>query len=208
MIAGKILAFLLIMYILGKYVFPGLFVYAQKMHAKEAVFSLVVIIALFSAYLAELLELSPAIGAFIGGTSISGIPLARVQDTQNKVDGLAHGILIPLFFAYMGFLIDLTTLRNEISFTILIILVALSEKFIGGFVGSKAIGFNFYDSLIFGIGVMPKAGVELVMLIIGRKLGIINQEIFSAMVLMVVLSILISPACLKLAVQAAKRNQK
>ncbi len=55
---------------------------------------------------------------------------------------------------------------------------------------------------------MPKAGVELVILIIGRKLGIINQEIFSAMVLMVVVSILISPACFKLAIQAMRRNQK
>ncbi len=167
-----------------------------------------VIVALFSAYLAELLELSPAIGAFIGGISISGIPLAKIQDIQNKVDGLAHGILIPLFFAFMGFLIDLSTLRNEINFTILIILIALLEKFIGGFFGSKVIGFDFYESLIFGIGVMPKAGVELVILIIGRKLGIINQEIFSAMVLMVVVSILISPACFKLAIQAMRRNQK
>ncbi|WP_394326002.1 cation:proton antiporter [Methanosarcina horonobensis] len=52
-IAGKILLFLLIMYILGKYFFPRLFIYSQKMHAKEAVFSLVIMIALFSAYLAE-----------------------------------------------------------------------------------------------------------------------------------------------------------
>jgi Kef-type K+ transport system membrane component KefB len=207
-IAGKILFFLLIMYILGKYFFPRLFVYAHKMHSREAVFSLVVMIALFSAYLAGLFELSAAIGAFIGGISISEIPLAKIQDIESKVDGLAHGILIPLFFAFIGFLIDFSTLRTEINFTFLIILVALSEKLIGGFVGSKAIGFNFYDSLIYGIGVMPKAGVELVMLTTGKELGIINQEIFSAMVMMVVVSILITPACLKFAIQAKRRNQR
>jgi Kef-type K+ transport system membrane component KefB len=207
-IAGKILSFLLIMYIQGKYLFPRLFVYAHKMHAKEAVFSLVVMVALLSAYLSELLDLRPSIGALIGGISISQIPLAKIQDIQNKVDGLAHGILIPLFFAYIGFLIDFPTLRNEISFTLLIIFAALSEKFIGGFIGSKAIRFNFYESLIFGIGIMPRAGVELVILITGREMEIINQEIFSAMVLMVVVSILISPTCLKLAIQAMRRNQR
>lgn len=39
LIAGKILLFLLIMYILGNYLFPRLFIYAEKMHSKEAVFS-------------------------------------------------------------------------------------------------------------------------------------------------------------------------
>ncbi len=208
LIVGKILSFLLIMYILGKYIFPSIFIYAQKMYAKEAVFSLVVIVALFSAYLSELLDLRASIGAFIGGVSISQIPLAKLQNIQNKVDGLAHGILIPLFFAFIGFLIDLPTLKSEVSFTLIIILMAIFEKIMGGFIGSKIVGFDFFESLIFGIGIMPRAGVELVILITGRELGIINQELFSAMVLMVVVSILISPGCLKLAVQAMRRNQK
>lgn len=91
-IAGKILFFLLIIYLLGKYIFPGLFARAQKMHAKEAVFSLVVVIALFSAYLADFFELHATIGAFIGGMLISEVPLAKIPDVQSKVEGLAHGI--------------------------------------------------------------------------------------------------------------------
>ena len=83
-ISGKILLFLLIMYILGKYFFPRLFVHAQKMHAKEAVFSLVVMTALFSSYLAELFELHATIGAFIGGMLISEIPLQRFLTCRAK----------------------------------------------------------------------------------------------------------------------------
>lgn len=206
LIAGKILLFLLIMYILGNYLFPRLFIYAGKMNAKEAVFSLVVVIALFSAYLAEIFELHSSIGAFTGGILVSEIPLAKLPDIQSKVDGLAHGILIPLFFAFIGFLIDPYALRNAGSFTLLIILTALSGKLIGGFIGSKVIGFDFYESLIFGIGVMPRAGVELVILTIGREMQIINQETFSAMVLMVVISILLSPVCMRRAIQARQRK--
>ncbi len=206
LIAGKILLFLLIMYILGNYLFPRLFIYAGKMNAKEAVFSLVIVIALFSAYLAELFELHSSIGAFTGGILLSEIPLAKLPDIQSKVDGLAHGILIPIFFAFIGFLIDPYILKNAGSFTLLIILVALFAKLAGGFMGSKVIGFDFYESLIFGIGVMPRAGVELVILTIGRELQIINQEVFSAMILMVVISILISPACMKWAIQTKKRK--
>jgi Kef-type K+ transport system membrane component KefB len=60
--------------------------------------------------------------------------------------------------------------------------------------------------LIFGVGVIPRAGIELVILTIGRELQIINPEIFSAMVLMVVVFIPISPVCMKWAIQARQRK--
>ncbi|WP_440946988.1 cation:proton antiporter [Methanosarcina sp. T3] len=206
--AGKILLFLIIMYGLGQYLFPGLFAYAQKMHTREAVFSVVVMVALFSAYLAEFFELHATIGAFIGGISISEIPLAKIKDVQSKVEGLAYGILVPLFFAFIGFSIDLQALVNAgILIPLVIIFLALSGKLIGGFIGSKAIRFDFYESLIFGIGVMPRAGIELVMLTIGRSAGIIGQEIFSAMVFMVIVSILVSPPLLKFAIQTERKNK-
>lgn len=205
-IAGKILFFLLIIYLLGKYIFPGLFARAQKMHAKEAVFSLVVVIALFSAYLADFFELHATIGAFIGGMLISEVPLAKIPDVQSKVEGLAYGILIPLFFAFIGFSIDLYSLINAGIFVPIVILFALSGKLIGGFIGSKAIGFSFCESLAFGIGVMPRAGIELVMITIGRGIGIISQEIFSAMVFMVIVSILVSPPALKFVIQTGRKN--
>ncbi|AKB77048.1 Na(+)/H(+) antiporter [Methanosarcina horonobensis HB-1 = JCM 15518] len=206
-IAGKILLFLLIMYILGKYFFPRLFIYSQKMHAKEAVFSLVIMIALFSAYLAEFFELHATIGAFIGGMLISEISLARTPDVQSKVEGLAYGILIPLFFAFIGFSIDLYDLINAGFFVPMVTLLALSGKLIGGFIGSKAIGFNFCESLAFGIVVMPRAGIELVMLTIGTGAGIIDQETFSAMVFMVIVSILVSPSLLKFAIKTERKNR-
>ena len=114
--------------------------------------------------------------------------------------------MIPIFFAFIGFLIDPYILKNAGNFTLLIILAALSGKLVGGFIGSKVIGFDFYESLIFGVGVMPRAGIELVILTMGRELQIISQDTFSAMVLMVVVSILISPACMKQVIQARQRK--
>ncbi len=206
LLAGKILAFLVIMYLLGHYLFPRLFKYVQQMHAKEAIFAFVVMTALFSAYLAELFELHAVIGAFVGGIMISEIPLAKLEDVQSKVSGLAHGILIPLFFAFIGFSIDISALEGNGLFTLLVTFAALSGKLIGGFLGSKVVGFDFYDSLIFGIGVMPRAGVELVVLSIGRELGIISHEVFSAIVIMVAVSIIVSPVCLKWAILKKKRT--
>lgn len=55
---------------------------------------------------------------------------------------------------------------------------------------------------------MPGAGIEFVMLTIGRGTGIIGQEIFSAMVFMVIVSIPVSPPALKFVIQAERKKTK
>ena len=54
---------------------------------------------------------------------------------------------------------------------------------------------------------MPRAGVELVVLSVGKKAGIITDEVFSAVVLMVAVSILVSPTLLKFAIEFKERSK-
>jgi Kef-type K+ transport system membrane component KefB len=205
-IGGKFVIFLIIMVILGWKVFPVLFTYIHKMQVKESIFAFVFMIALFSAYLAEVFSLHAVIGAFIGGACLSSIPFAKIEDVQNKVSGISYGIFVPIFFAYIGLSIDLSAIQGAGLFALLVVVLALSSKLIGGFIGTKIAGFNSYDSLIFGVGMMPRAGVELVFISAGRGLGIIGDEIFSAIVLMIVVSVIVSPAMLKLVIEYKERS--
>ena len=200
-IAGKIIGFIAVMAVLGRVVFPVLFTYIHRMHVKESIFAFVVIIALFSAYLAEAFGLHAVIGAFVGGACLSSVPLAKIEDVQSKVSGIAYGIFIPIFFAFIGLSVDPAAIQAAGLFALLVIVMALSGKLIGGFVGSRIAGFDSYDSLIFGVGVMPRAGIELVVISAGRSMGIIGDEIFSAIVLMVAVSVIVSPVLLKFAVK-------
>jgi Kef-type K+ transport system membrane component KefB len=205
-IGGKFVIFIIIMIILGWKVFPVLFTYIHKMQVKESIFAFVFMIAIFSAYLAEVFSLHAVIGAFIGGACLSSIPFAKIEDVQNKVSGISYGIFVPIFFAYIGLSIDLSAIQGAGLFALLVIVLALSGKLIGGFIGTKIAGFNSYDSLIFGVGMMPRAGVELVFISAGRGLGIIGDEIFSAIVLMIVVSVIVSPALLKLVIEYKERS--
>ncbi|KAF5427135.1 Kef-type K+ transport system, membrane component KefB, partial [Candidatus Methanomarinus sp.] len=171
-----------------------------------SIFAFVFMIAIFSAYLAEVFSLHAVIGAFIGGACLSSIPFAKIEDVQNKVSGISYGIFVPIFFAYIGLSIDLSAIQGAGLFALLVIVLALSSKLIGGFIGTKIAGFNSYDSLIFGVGMMPRAGVELVFISAGRGLGIIGDEIFSAIVLMIVVSVIVSPALLKLVIEYKERS--
>lgn len=201
-IAAKLVAYMLIMIFLGLKVFPRLFTYVQKMHVKESIFAFVVIIALFSAYLAELFGLHAVIGAFIGGVLLSDIPLAKIRDVQSKVSGLAYGIFVPIFFAFIGLSVELEFVKTAGTFAVLVVVLALLGKLVGGFIGTRLIGFGNHDSLVFGLGMMPRAGVELVVLSVGKSMGIIGDEVFSAIVLMVVVSIVVSPILLKVAIMS------
>ncbi len=201
-IAAKLVGYMLIMIFLGLKVFPRLFTYVQKMHVKESIFAFVVIIALFSAYLAELFGLHAVIGAFIGGVLLSDIPLAKIRDVQSKVSDLAYGIFVPIFFAFIGLSVELEFVKTAGIFAVLVVVLALLGKLVGGFIGTRLIGFDYHDSLVFGLGMMPRAGVELVVLSVGKSMGIIGDEVFSAIVLMVVVSIVVSPILLKVAIMS------
>ncbi|WP_135606584.1 cation:proton antiporter [Methanococcoides sp. NM1] len=206
-ILSKIVAFVAIMLIFRVKFFPTLFAYVHKMHVKESIFAFVIMVALFSAYLAEVFGLHAVIGAFIGGVMISDISHAKIEHVQSKVTGVAYGLFVPIFFAFIGLSVNIATLQTVGLFSVAVVLLALAGKLIGGFAGGRLIGFDNYDSLIFGVGVMPRAGVELVLISIGKELGVIGDEIFSAIVLMVAVSIFISPVLLKMAIQSKERTK-
>lgn len=206
-ILAKLLAFAAIISLLGLKVFPFIFSYVHLKHVRESLFGLVIMSALFSAFLAEFFGLDEVIGAFIGGVFLSRIPIAKLEDVQSKVSGVAYGIFIPIFFAYVGFSVDLLALQGAGMFAVLVVVMGLAGKFIGGFVGSKLVGFEASESLIFGIGVMPRAGVELVVISIGSSLGILGEEVFSAIVLMVAVSIIVSPVLLKMAIASREKGR-
>ena len=205
-IAARMIGFIAVMAVLGRGVFPVLFTYIHRMRVKESIFAFVVMIALFSAYLAEAFGLHAVIGAFIGGACLSSVPLAKIEDVQSKVSGIAYGIFIPIFFAFIGLSVDPAAIQAAGLFALLVIVMALSGKLIGGFIGSRIAGFDSYDSLIFGVGVMPRAGIELVVISAGRSMGIIGDEIFSAIVLMVAVSVIVSPVMLKFAIGLSERR--
>ena len=200
-IAARMIGFIAVMAVLGRVVFPVLFTYIHRMRVKESIFAFVVMIALFSAYLAEAFGLHAVIGAFVGGACLSSVPLAKIEDVQSKVSGIAYGIFIPIFFAFIGLSVDPAAIQAAGLFALLVIVMALLGKLIGGFIGSRIAGFDSYDSLIFGVGVMPRAGIELVVISAGRSMGIIGDEIFSAIVLMVAVSVIVSPVLLKFAIK-------
>lgn len=140
--------------------------------------------------------------ADITGSYVAGIILCSLNDSDyiaRKVDVSSYMLFAPVFFASIG----LKTSINEMSaslfiFCILFVIVALVTKIVGcGFI-SKVIGFSGRDSLKIGVGMMTRGEVALIVAQKGLSVGMIDSKYFTAVILLIIFSSIMTPIILKL----------
>ncbi|MCK5409405.1 MAG: cation:proton antiporter [Candidatus Heimdallarchaeota archaeon] len=156
------------------------------------VFALIVSLSFFASFLG----FSGAIIAFLFGLSIqrNTIIVKEIKETFVKI---GEGIFIPLFFFTVGatFQLDwrIFTLAN-----LLIIPIAIGSKALGAFVGSSITGFKPREATQLAVGMMPRAEIVIIIAEIGLLNGIFTQDIFSMAILLVLVTVLLTPFLLKL----------
>jgi len=103
-------------------------------------------------------------------------------------------ILVPIFFVLMGIQVKLETFLQQdvIMLAAGLLAAAIVGKVVSGF---GAFGSN--NRWAIGVGMMPRGEVGLIFAAIGKSLGVLSDALFSAVVLMVVVTTLISPPLLK-----------
>lgn len=205
-IAGTgIIAFKIIAFFGGSALFAALFLkplakFSIKFVVAEARLGIMFSVIFIFSYIAKAAGLHMIIGAFTAGVILSLQPEFKTRDIEYKVNGIAYGLFIPLFFAILGTMIDLGALVQGGMLAIVIIVVAILGKILAGFVGGKMVKYSSRKSLAIGVGLIPRTGVELVVISIALSAGIIDQKIFTAIVAMVAVTVIVTPILLKQAV--------
>ena len=82
-------------------------------------------------------------------------------------------------------------------FAVLLVIVAVLTKVIGCGLGAKVCGFNGHDSLSIGVGMISRGEVALIVAQKGAAVGLINTNMFPAIVLVVIVTTLVTPILLK-----------
>ena len=110
---------------------------------------------------------------------------------EDLMEPLAH-FFVPIFFVVTGMSVQLATL-----FDVRIILVALAITVVA-FVGKVIAGLAAKkgDRLLVGLGMVPRGEVGLIFATIGASLGVISPDVFSIIVIMVILTTLLTPPAL------------
>ncbi len=104
---------------------------------------------------------------------------------------LGH-FLVPLFFIVTGMQVDLETLFDPaiLGIALAITAVAFLGKLVSGIVAGPV------NKYIVGWGMAPRGEVGLIFAMIGKQLGVISEELFSVVIIMVILTTLLTPPIL------------
>lgn len=105
-----------------------------------------------------------------------------------------ESILAPLFFMLIGIQVKLETfLSAQVLWIALgLIIVAILGKLVSGLGATRG-----SDKFLIGIGMLPRGEVGLVFASLGKASGMMSDQLFSAIILMVIMTTLIAPVWLK-----------
>jgi Kef-type K+ transport system membrane component KefB len=159
----------------------------------EFLFIFAMMMAFLYAMLAELAGLSAIVGAFIAGVSFEGLRLQHCRDIKEGGEYLQI-IFASIFFVSLGVLADFRAVTTEIViFLTALTVVAVITKIIGCGIPARLMGMSSKDSLVLGIGMVPRGEVAMIVALIGLQQGIIGQGLYVALVLMSLITTIITP---------------
>jgi Kef-type K+ transport system membrane component KefB len=207
----KALAFLVGSLVLGVIFSKRLFNIASKLRARGVLLATGLSICFVFAWAADAVGLAPIVGAFAAGLILEEVHYRDFMTKQGEhgLEELIHPIasmLVPIFFVMMGMRTDLAAFAN----TQVLGLAALLT--IAAFVGKQACGLGALgrglDRVTIGVGMVPRGEVGLIFANIGLTLQIqgqpiITPNVFSAVVVMVIVTTIVTPPLLR---WSLKRN--
>lgn len=160
------------------------------------------IFALIFALFASFIGLHVVTGSFLAGLLISRIkekedPMLsfriRFNELTSEVNTIMRFFFMPLFFVYLGLLFNRQSTAVNIYLIVLFFLGCMGGKIIGCGVGCKIFRFSNREALIVAVGMCGRGAMELALVRYGLSNGVISNELYSAMVMVILLSIIITP---------------
>jgi Kef-type K+ transport system membrane component KefB len=121
----------------------------------------------------------------------------EIEDILDKTRPIML-FLAPFFFCYLGMQVDTRLLWGGAIIAIILIVAAVLGKAIGCYIPARFAGrMSHTESMIVGIGMVPRGEVGLIIAGAGLLAGAISRDLFGAAVAVSVITTLITPAMLK-----------
>ena len=139
----------------------------------------------------------------ITGAFVAGLILSNNKKTSymlNRFDTVSYVLLSPVFFASVGLKVTFSNMSaTVVVLTVLLLVVAVLSKMIGCGLGAKICKYTNLQSVKIGIGMISRGEVALIVATKGMSMGLMKDEFFAPLVLVVVATTIVTPILLKLA---------
>lgn len=169
--------------------------------------SAMVAMMLLSAAVTQSLGLEPIFGAFVCGIVIGStgeVDAARLAPLRT----LVLAFLAPVFFATAGLRMDLTALGKPsvLLAAFVVLAVAILGKFLGAFLGALLSRLNRWEALALGAGMNARGVVEVVVAMVGLRLGVLSTDTYTIIILVAIVTSLMAPPILRYAMHRVEKT--
>lgn len=161
--------------------------YTNKEALSKPVVGIFFTTLLLSSCMTEVIGIHALFGAFMAGVIMPQNVRFRNIFIE-KIDDVAQVLLLPLFFVFTGLRTQVGLLDDVYLWQtcIVVILVAVTGKFLGSALAARFIGQSWRESLSIGALMNTRGLMELVALNIGYDLGVLSPQVFTMLVIMAV----------------------
>ena len=147
------------------------------------------------------LGVEAVLGAFVAGVVLHR---SRFVDErlEHSIERLTSSFFAPVFFATAGLQVNLLLLEDPtiLTWTIVIVAVAIVAKFAGAYGGARVAGRSHRAGLALGAGLNARGTLEIVIASVGLSLGVFNTASFTIIVLVPLVTSIFASVALRLVV--------
>lgn len=187
--------FFIVVFAVSKWVIPILMKIANKLLMIEAVVTMALIICLAFAYFADYMGMGAIIGAFFAGIALSQTKYKHT--IEQKIEPIGYAVFIPVFFVSIGLNMDFSGIGKQWIFILVLTVVAVLTKLIGGAFGAKLTGFNWKSAAVIGAGMVSRGEMALIIGKLGLESNLLSESYYSAIIVVIIATTVIAPFLLK-----------
>ncbi|CAM3914553.1 cation:proton antiporter [Kibdelosporangium persicum] len=195
-----LIGFVAFAFLVGRPLVGRLMAFAERFSGPGATIALTVIVIMSGAAITQAIGLEAIFGAFVAGIVIGSARTAG-QAKLAPLHTVVQWVLAPLFLASAGLRMDLTALADAgVALAALAILViAILGKFTGAYLGARMSRLSHWEGLAIGAGMNARGIVEVVIATVGLRLGVLDVGMYTAIVLVAVVTSLMGPPVMRMA---------
>lgn len=179
----------------------GLSIVQDRMKSQDRILTLIIVLAFGWGAFTHALHLEPILGAFAIGI-LFGQTRRLPLEVSRQLESVTYGVLAPIFLATAGLRLDVGGLLEPrlLQLTGILLAVAAAGKIIGAYFGARWVaGSDRRESLAYGLALNARGVLGIIVAAIGLSMGIFSVEIYSMMVVVSVVTSLVAPIGVRIA---------
>jgi Kef-type K+ transport system membrane component KefB len=172
-----------------------------------AAIAVAVVVILLGGAATQAMGMEPVFGAFVAGLLL-GAPGVTELRALASLRTTVLAVFAPIFLATAGLRVELGSLGDGrvLALAAALLVVAFVGKFAGAYLGARLGGLGRWEGLALGAGMNARGAVEVVVAMVGLRLGILDAPAYTVVILIAVVTSLTAPPLLRLAMARVRET--